>query len=165
VPKSRSLWANKILLVVRTLAQLQVSHTRLRIAAVTQTLHWDLQIARLRSSAKSGVDRANLHTIPDWNSIGHPRNLTLSAMTALMLRTLPFEWGDLVFFIKWILQLDYSYTLPISALVRALQRYATANEIDPELRDFMRRFVTLLSGPNAHKEIKRLGTTLAAERG
>ena len=60
-------------------------------AAAVQAAYWERLSRELRSRAKSDVDRNNPHLRPGWNEIWVRRRRTVTVVSTLMRRALPFE--------------------------------------------------------------------------
>lgn len=134
---------------------------RYALAALARARHWDEEIASLRASANTELDRINLHRLPGWEQIGPPRRHVVVALTALIRRSLPFAREDILALLTWSTGLGVanSYQAPLAYVTKSLQRYAAANQIDPELRQVMRSFAALVR-TSYQKEVSRLGTVV-----
>jgi hypothetical protein len=131
------------------------------LAAVAQARHWDQESERVRAQAANDLLRENAHLLPGWAPVRGRGIRARDVVTALMRRALSFESGDLIAILEWCNALTNisGYAAPIGAITRALQRYAEAHPLGPELRAAIHRFAIGLRG--AHdKDAKRLGTAV-----
>ena len=134
---------------------------RFVMAAVAQAQHWDGISAELRSRATNDFERMNSHHLPGWSLTWGRRRQAVAVINALMRRNLPFNQADLLTLLDWCCDSTNlsSYNYPIGALARTLQRYASANSIDQQLRATMRHFVNLWRSSH-DKDAKRFATVV-----
>jgi hypothetical protein len=131
------------------------------LAAVEQVRHWDRLADRIRAQAKSEIERINAHFLPGWGPVEGRRRQAAGVIVALMRRALPLEKPDLIAILSWCQGAERltSQFAPIGHITRALERHASTTPVDPELREAMRRFASLLRA-SRDKDIQRLGTTV-----
>src|SRR5204863_5800295 len=105
-------------------------------AGVAQSRHWDDHAARYVARY------AGCHTV--------------SAVSALLRRSLPLDKEDLIRLLNWCVALR-ELKPPFAPVTKALQRYAASHEVDSRLLDAIREFTARLR-TSYQKEAKRLRT-------
>lgn len=131
------------------------------LAAVVQTEHYDRLADKVRDQADTYSQRINAHHLPGWSQVWPRRQQAAAVVSNLMRRKLPFQRDDLAMILRWANQIDGLNTsfLPIGHIARALEQYASAAQLDEELRDSMRRFGERLR-TSYGSDAKRYGTTI-----
>jgi hypothetical protein len=137
------------------------------------------RMTEVLTAVKSDLDRANMHGNPRWKKLSDARRPTITVISTLMRRALPFERDDLIDLVKFCTNaVEYSLTprgywsqsvwqlqfctcghVPGGLVVKVLRRYAAANAIDGELKTLAAAYAVKLKGSWDEKE-KRLGTEL-----
>ncbi|MGA3134124.1 MAG: DUF4132 domain-containing protein [Terracidiphilus sp.] len=150
------------------------------LAALAQAQFLSDRMAEVLSNTASNLSRGNLHHNQEWKGLSKVRRPTVTVISTLMRRAIPFNRDDLVTLLKfcnstveydlnpsgswsntvWHLQFCVAGHLPGGHVVKALQRYAATAAIDKELKTLVTRYAKRLSGSWEQKE-KRCGTELA----
>ncbi len=134
---------------------------RFVLAAVAQLGHWDQQTERIRAQGTNDFDRMNAHHLPGWGPAWGRRRQAQAVLNALMRRSLPFQEQDLLAILQCCNQSAHfsSFSAPIGAIRRALERFAEKKPVDGELREALKKFAAKLKS-SQEKECKRLGTSV-----
>lgn len=129
------------------------------MAGIVQARYWDESARDVRSQGETEADRANPHFRPGWDATWGRRRLAVSTLRTLMKRKLPFQRQDVEAILDWCNATDYvdSLFMPLSSIVKALQRFAEAEPIDGDLRTSCQRFASRLRD-RRRKGDKRLAT-------
>lgn len=134
---------------------------RLVLAAIERSRHSRRQMEAILALANSEVERINAHHLPNWSVAHGPHMRAVEVTNALFRRALPFDKADFLNILKWCTEGDFRwrYRYPFGAIVLALQRYSSQNEIDGELREAIASFAVTLRASNL-KDVKTLATKL-----
>jgi len=130
-------------------------------AAAVQAAYWDRLSKEFRAQAKSDRDRNNPHLRPGWNEISVRRRRTVTVVSTLMRRTLPFEEADLLALLDWCNdteQLSMS-TVPVGHITRALQRFLDTHVPSDAMSERITRFAGGLREAY-DKDVSRYGTVV-----
>ncbi len=142
------------------------------LAALAQAQFLSDRMAEVLATVTSDLNRANMHGNRAWMSFSAVRRPTISVLSALTRRAIPFTRDDLVLLVKfcanaveydltsragwsrtvWHLQFCICGHLPGGLVVQALQRYATGAAIDGELKVLATRLAEKLRGSWDEKE-------------
>jgi hypothetical protein len=134
---------------------------RFVLAAVAQARHWDLRAEQLRDAAADDAERSAVHRLPGWAVVWGRRRQAVAVLSALLRRSLRFQRDDLIAILGWCNgggELS-PHLGPIGPIARALERYASANAVDAELGEAVKRFALGLRASH-DKDAKRLATNL-----
>jgi hypothetical protein len=115
------------------------------LAAMLQLRHWDEQGRKIKATAADGMTQMNPQLLPGWGETWAQQRKAGAVAAALLRRTLPFTKGDLLVLLECSAA-ESVYVLPVGGLARAIERYAAGHEIEPALRDAIRRFGARLRG-------------------
>ncbi|HUB50883.1 MAG TPA: DUF4132 domain-containing protein [Terracidiphilus sp.] len=149
------------------------------LAALAQAQFLSDRMAVVLLTTTSSLNRGNLHHNQEWRGFSSLRRPTVTAISTLMRRAIPFDRDDLITLLKfcnstveydldpsgnwsntvWRLQFCVCGHLPGGHVVKALQRYAATAEIDEELKTLVTEYAKRLSGSWDQKE-KRCATEL-----
>jgi hypothetical protein len=162
-PKGNQYWSDvdlKTLESGRALLEAKPEQARkIVLAALVQTKYWDSCLEQIRAKTTSDIERANLHRNPAWMELQISRQHTIGVIAALIRRSLPFEHSDVVDLLKWAVGTIVYGRVPGGYIVKALQRYAATNPLDPELITLAQAYGEKLRG-SYDKQEKRWGTEL-----
>jgi hypothetical protein len=149
------------------------------LAALAQVQFLSDRMAEVLVTVKSDLGRGNMHGNSAWAKLSEVRRPTVSVLSTLLRRSIPFKRDDLVLLVKvcanaveydltsgrgwsqtgWRLQSCVAGHVPGGLVVKALQRYADGAAIDEELKALATSLATKLRGSWDEKE-KRWGTEL-----
>jgi len=134
---------------------------RFAMAALLQVQHWDNEVERVQSQAKSESERNNPHLLPGWEGVASLRGETSVVISSLMRRSLPLEGEDFIQLISWCCTADNlsTYRYPVGYICRAIVRYHDKNDITIKLKQAIDQFSVKLRA-SYDKDAKKLATTL-----
>ena len=131
------------------------------MAAIPQVSYWEQLASQIRARETNDIERSNPHLSPGWSQAWGRRRQAEAVVGTLMRRNLPFNQADLLALLSWCCDEEnhsLSFT-PIGPIIRTLERYVSANTIDDEFRDTMKRFALRLRSGH-HKDHKKYGTAV-----
>ena len=114
-------------------------------ASLIQMRHWQ-EVAERLTAEVAEKRRGARQVHPELMEAQKRSRQAVVVITSLTRRALPFERDDLLAFLKPCIGTDENmiYTLPSSALTRALEKYAAQAPLDDELRAAARSFTDRL---------------------
>lgn len=142
----------------RLLASTPEQSVRYLRAAIQQTRHWYQMAKQVEAQAASDFEKQNICQNPAWKEASCRKRQALLVINALMRRALPLERDDLLALIDWCNAANklYDQYAPLALIKRALERYLARSPLDPQLRQALDQFASLLrAAPDI--ELKRLG--------
>lgn len=120
-----------------------ISARRFVVAAIEQAYFWNYVLAKVLVQCLTAVEKIDPDTSPDYVNACERRQAAATIVKTLTRKKLPFERSDLLLILKWC-DADHevfnAFWSPIGNLVRAMVRYAEANEIDPEFSAALKVF-------------------------
>jgi hypothetical protein len=134
---------------------------RYLLAAVAQVRHWEEQADAVRGEAAVEGQYINVYSLRSWAPVWSRRQHGHAVVAALLRRSLSLEKNDLIELLGWC---NHSanlstFTAPLAAIVRSVERFASAHPLEADLRESIKTFASRLRA-SQDKKAKLLGTTM-----
>jgi hypothetical protein len=134
------------------------------LAALSQVMHWDAQVERVRAQGKTEIERINAHFLPGWDQAWSARLQTQAVIAQLTRRKLPLEESDLLGLLGWCNTTVHlsTFNVPVGQIIKAVERYL--NEHSPvgqseAMRGALARFAQRLRESH-DKKLRKFGTAV-----
>lgn len=126
-------------------------------AAIVQAQFWHNIAETIREREARQGRGLNLTTVAGWPKAQGSAYRAVSAVAALLRRSLPLDRTDILQLLEWLAQRRWAYGLPFGQATKSLKRYTAKHGIDAEIGAAARRFSSVLRQGH-DKDAKRFAT-------